>query len=206
MKQNEKWLNWAVELQALAQTGLYYGGTVYDKERYARIREIAAEMMAYQSETPMEKVRDLFCNEDGYQTPKMETRAAIFRDGKILLVHETGGGWVLPGGWVDVDCSIKENTVKEVQEEAGLEVTADIIIAAQDRDQHNCRPYPWKVCKIFVLCHLLGGEFRPNSETDDSGFFSMEDLPPLALNKNTPEQIQMCFDAYHADHWTTRFD
>ena len=119
MEHNEQWLQWAVELQALAQAGLFYGKDVYDRERYQRIREIAAEMLASRSDLPLEKVRDLFCCETGYQTPKLDSRAAIFQGEKILLVRENNGTWSLPGGWVDVDLSVKENTIKEVREEAG---------------------------------------------------------------------------------------
>ena len=206
MHHNPQWLQWAVELQALAQIGLAYTDGIYDRERYTRIREISAEMIACQTELPLEKVKDLFCNDTGYQTPKLDTRAAIFQDDKILLVQETDGTWSLPGGWVDVTCSVKENTIKEVREEAGLEVTSDLVIAVQDREKHNLPIYAYKVCKIFVLCSLVGGEFQPNSETVASGYFDMNHLPPLATSKNTREQIQMCFDAYHADHWTTLFD
>lgn len=120
MEQREKWLEWAVELQSLAQAGLTYGRDRFDLERYQRIRDIAAEMVARQAELPVEKVRDLFCMESGYQTPKLDTRAAIFRDGKILLVKEKNGTWFLPGGWADVGLSLMENTIKEVREEAGL--------------------------------------------------------------------------------------
>lgn len=66
---DESWLNWAVELQSLAQAGLTYGKDVYDRERYERIREIAAEMVAHRTDIPLEKVKGLFCNETGYQTP-----------------------------------------------------------------------------------------------------------------------------------------
>ena len=206
MDKQALWLSWAVELQALAQAGLYYGKDVYDRERYTRIREIAAEMVAAGSGLPEETVTELFCCETGYQTPKLDTRAAIFRDDKILLVRETNGKWSLPGGWVDVDISVKENTVKEVLEEAGLEVTADRIIAVQDREKHNLPVYAFKVCKIFVLCSVLGGEFQPNSETTESGYFALDCLPPLATEKNTEAQIRMCYDAYRAEHWETQFD
>ncbi len=98
----EKWLHWAIEIQSLAQAGLAYTDNVYDIERYERLREIAAEMINEKSDIPLDKVKDLFCCETGYQTPKLDTRAAIFKNGKILLVHENNGTWSLPGGWCDV--------------------------------------------------------------------------------------------------------
>lgn len=206
MERRPQWLEWAVELQALAQAGLYYGHDKYDFERYERIREIAAEMLACQTDLPMEKIKDLFCSETGYQTPKLDTRAAIFQGEKILLVQENDLRWSLPGGWVDVDISVGENAVKEVREEAGLEVTADLVIAIQDRNRHNRPLSAYGICKIFVLCSVLGGSFQPNLETVDSGYFSLDSLPELSTEKVTEEQIKMCFDAYHADRWTTLLD
>ena len=115
----EKWLKWAIEIQSLSQIGLTYTKDVYDRERYQRLREISAEMpaemLSMKTEISLEKVKDLFCNETGYQTPKLDTRAAIFRNNKILLVHENNGTWSLPGGWCDVLESVKSNTEKEVK-------------------------------------------------------------------------------------------
>ena len=106
MEQMELWLKWAVELQALAQAGLQYGHDKFDLERYERIRDIAAQMVAHQTDLPLKKVKDLFCNETGYQTPKLDSRAAVFQGDKILLVQENDGRWSLPGGWVFVDFSV----------------------------------------------------------------------------------------------------
>lgn len=145
---NMKWLEWAKELQFLAQVGLTYTKDDFDKERYERIRAIAAEMMSLQSGLPLERVQDLFCNETGFQTPKMDTRAAIFSGNKILLVKEKNGKWSMPGGWVDVMQTIKSNTVKEVREEAGLDVEAVRIIAMQDRNKHNQPPYAYDTPQV----------------------------------------------------------
>lgn len=206
MNTRENWLTWAVKLESIAQAGLVYCENGYDRERYEQIMEIAQEMISYKTEIPMEKVKDLFPGDVGYLTPKLDTRAAIFQDDKILLVRERDGRWSLPGGWVDVFVSVKENTIKEVKEEAGLDVSADLVIAVQDREKHNQPVYAYKVCKVFVLCSVLGGYFTENSETVGSCYFALEELPELATEKNTEEQIQMCFDAYHAEHWTTLFD
>lgn len=206
MGNDERWLAWAMELQSIAQAGLTYGRDAYDKERYARIREISAEIMAHMADLPVEKVRDLFCNETGYQTPKLDTRAAIFQDGKILLVQESSGKWSLPGGWCEVNLSVAENTVKEVKEEAGLDVTADRIIAVQDWRKHNRTNYPYGVCKVFFQCSVTGGRFEPNIETTQFCYFPPDALPQLSAEKNTEEQIQMCFRAYQSEHWAVLFD
>ena len=201
-----QWLEWAKELQFLAQTGLTYSKDVFDIERFERIREISAEIISAQSELSLEKVKELFCNETGFQTPKLDTRAAIFKEDKILLVKERNGTWSLPGGWVDVNQTVKSNTEKEVEEEAGLKVEATRIIAVQDRNMHNVPPYAYNVCKVFVLCEILSGHFQPNIETTESDYFRLEELPLLAEEKNNEEQIKMCFSAYHDKNWQVLFE
>lgn len=164
-------------------------------------------MVVERADIPVDTVKDLFCNESGYQTPKIDTRAAIFQGGKILLVHEKNGTWSLPGGWCDVDQSVASNVIKEVKEETGLDVTADKLIAVQDWRLHNVRNYAYGVIKLFVLCRKTGGSFVENVETTETGYFGREKLPDNpATEKTTAEQIQMCFDAYYNENWKTQFD
>ena len=163
-------------------------------------------MNEFEISRQIDKVKNLFCNETGYQTPKLDTRAAVFRDGKILLVRENNGKWSLPGGWVDVNVSVGENAVKEVKEESGLDVKAERIIAVQDRAKHNLPVYAYGICKVFVLCSLIGGHFEKNLETTGFDYFSLDKLPSLAEEKNNTDQIKMCFDAYKSDNWQVQFD
>lgn len=203
----EDWLKWAIEIQSLAQAGLAYTNNVYDIEKYERLREISAEMIASKSNINLEKAKELFCNETGYQTPKIDTRAVIFKNNKILLTHENNGTWSLPGGWCDVLESVKTNTIKEVKEETGLDVETVKIIAIQDRNKHNKPIYAYGVCKVFVLCNILGGEFTKNIETTEIKYFSLEELPEnLAEEKTNKEQIEMCFKAFNSEDWQTQFD
>lgn len=203
----DKWLKWAMEIQSMAQAGLTYTDNAYDIERYERLRELAAEMISEKSGIPLGKVKDLFCNETGYQTPKLDTRAAIFKDNKILLTHENNGTWSLPGGWCDVLESVKSNTIKEVKEETGLDVKAVKVIAVQDRNKHNVPIYAYGVCKVFILCEIIGGKFAENIETTGFEYFSLDNLPVnLAEEKTSKEQIEMCFDAVQDKNWSTYFD
>ncbi len=206
MEKYEPWFSWAQELQALAQNGLAYTENAFDRERFERIRQIAAEMLSYETEIPQEKVMNLFCNERGYQTPKLDTRAAIFDGDKILLVQESDGLWSMPGGWVDVSESIASNTVKEVWEEAGIRAKAVRLIALHDRKQHNLPKYIYNITKAFVLCEALSGSFKENTETIASGYFTLDNLPPLAENKNNYDQVKMCFDAKDDENWRVIFD
>ncbi|MDG2916076.1 NUDIX hydrolase [Bisgaard Taxon 10/6] len=202
----EPWLAWAIEIQSIAQNGLAYGKNVYDIERYERLRELAAEMLSYKTALPVEKVQNLFCNEQGYQTPKIDSRAAIFKDDKILLVQENSGLWSLPGGWIDVTETIRSNTIKEVREEAGLAVNPQFIIAIHEQHKRNYPAFAHRVLKTFVMCELLGGEFRPNIETLQSAYFGIDEIPEMDGEKNTAEQVKLCFEAHRSAQWTTQFD
>ena len=208
MQELDKFTKWACEIQSIAQSGLAYCKNIYDIERFERLRDISAEMIAEKSGVSLEKVKTLFCNESGYQTPKIDTRAAIFDGDKILLVCENNGRWSLPGGWCDADLSVEENTIKETREEAGLDVRADMLIAVQDRKKHNTPPYVYGIIKTFMLCTALGGEFKENSETVASGYFAIDELPEdLAEEKVSRDQIEMCFRANaDRDNWKAVFD
>lgn len=193
---NDRILDWAMKIQSIAQTGLAYCRDEFDRERYTELRELSAEMLAERTELPVGRVRELFCGESGYQTPKLDTRAAIVEDGRILLVRERDGRWALPGGWCDVDRSVAENTVKEALEETGLTVEAERLIAVQDWRRHDACNYIYGIIKIFVLCRAIGGEFAQNIETTETAYFSAEELPEqLAVEKTSREQALMCLDA-----------
>lgn len=201
-----RWLDWAKELQDLSQCALAYCKDDFDIERFKRIREISAEMMAEITDLPVQQVRDYFCAGDGYQTPKIETRAAVFRDGGIMLVQEESGLWCMPGGWVDYNLSVRRNAVKEVLEEAGMVVEAERLIALEDRNRHHEKPHAHEICSVLVLCQYVSGEFAPNAETVTCGFFPPDNLPPLATGKTTRAHIEMSFEASKDTNWPVFFD
>ena len=201
-----RWLDWARELQDIAQNALAYCTDIYDIERFHRIREISAEMMREITDLPIQKVREYFCSGDGYQTPKIETRAAVFRDGGILLVQERNGLWSMPGGWVDYNLSVRTNAVKEVLEEAGMTVEAERLIALEDRNRHHERRHAHEILSVLVLCRYISGDFAPNTETLACGFFKPDRLPPLATGKTTREHIELSLRAFNDPDWRVLFD
>lgn len=203
-----QWLEWAKEIQFIAQAGMEYSPDAFDRERFARLREISAEMLSLMTEVPLPRVRELFCNETGFQTPKLDSRAAIIRDGRILLVQEKDGLWAMPGGWVDVNQTIASNLIKEAQEEAGLQIKPGRLVALHEYSRRNCRrPFPYHIIKAFVLCTALSEpQLQANPETTAAAWFTPDALPPLHTGKQTAAQIHLCFTAQAAPHWEVEFD
>ena len=144
------WLVWARELQAIAQTGLTFATNGYDRERYTAIRSLAAQIMATQSDADFGRVEALFAEQAGYATPKLDVRGAIFdENARILLVREIAdaGRWTMPGGWADVNQSPAESIIREVREEAGLEVRVRKLAAVYDRARH-----PPRILSMYLSC------------------------------------------------------
>ena len=205
---NDVWKKWAQELQFLSQCSLAYSKDKFDRERSERIREIACEMLSYKYDIPIEKVKLDLAGELGYQTPKVETRAAVIKDNKILLVKEQfDGKWALPGGYQDVNMSIKENAIKEASEEAGAVVNPVKIIAVLDYNRHHHVNFPFGMVKVFVLCEYVSHSFVENTETLGAEFYSLDELPELSTTRTTKKQLEMCFDCYNnIENWETIFD
>jgi ADP-ribose pyrophosphatase YjhB (NUDIX family) len=203
-----EWLARARELQAIAQIGLTYATDKFDIERYERIREIAATMMAEGSGEPVAPILDLFRQDVGYATPKVDVRGAAFRDGKILLVREINDGkWSMPGGWADVNRSATECVEKEVLEESGFACRAVKLAAVWDRSrQGHITLHPRSVYKMFFLCEITGGAARASTETDGAAFFAEDALPDLSLTRITERQIRRMFEHWREPDLPTEFD
>lgn len=200
-------LEWAQRLQALAQNGLTFVKDPFDQERYEAIRDIAAEMMAAQTETDFAVIKGLYAQETGYTTPKIDSRGAVFRDDRILLVRERSDGrWSLPGGWIDVNESPGEAIVREIREETGYETRALKLLAIFDKNKHDHPPTIYHTYKLFFHCELIGGSPTHTLETDGVDFFPADALPELSVNRVTARQIARLFEHYRHPDWPTDFD
>lgn len=202
------WLEWVRRLQAVAQAGLTYSQDPFDVERYRDVRRIAAEMAAEHSCVEAEVIEELFTSARGYPTPKIDVRAALIVDDRILLVRERDDArWALPGGWADVGETAGEAVARETHEEAGIEVRAVKLIALYDRQRRGHPRHPEYSYKAIFRCDPMG-EIAPRAggETDGAGFFSACDLPDLSLPRVTPQQVAVAF-AHQADpDLPTEFD
>lgn len=189
----------AQRLQALAQAGLAYSTNPYDLERYQEIRAISASLMQEITDEPLEKIIRIFASEDGYQTPKVDIRAVVFREGpEILLVKEKidNGRWTLPGGWADVGYTPFEVAAKEANEETGLTVKPVRLLALFDKRKHGHPPQPWYVYKAFIRCEVQSGSLiQDTPETAGARWFRQDELSDIDLSsdRTTASQLEAMF-------------
>jgi len=202
------WLTWARRLQAISQSGLTYCQDKFDIQRYHETRSIAAEIMAAGSNaSSAESLENLFAQQSGYATPKVDIRAAAFQDNKILLVRELqDGGWTLPGGWADVGEPPSIAAAREVREESGYHVRITKLAAVHDGNLHGHPPFAFHSYKLFFLAEVTGGGPQDSHETADATFFAETNLPPLSLVRVTPVQIALMFDYLRHPELPTSFD
>jgi ADP-ribose pyrophosphatase YjhB (NUDIX family) len=199
MPQEPQWLTIARELRALAQTGLAFTADGFDRQRYQRLQELAALLMA-QGSGGQESILELFRQEKGYATPKVDVRGAAFLEGRVLMVREISDGkWTLPGGWADVNQSAGECVVREIAEESGFKARAQKLAAVYDYQRSGHPPHRIdSIYKMFFICEITGGEARASDETSEVAFFARNELPELSLGRTTAAQIDRMF--HHAEH------
>jgi len=189
-----RWLEWAREIQALAQTGSHYAENEYQRQRYHRLMEIAAEIVSEHSNLEYSIVLEAFMAPIGYTTPRVDVRGATFQGKHLLLVRERmDGGWTLPGGWADVGDVPSQAAEREVWEEAGFRVKAQKVIGVYDANRVG-RLDLFHAFKIVFLCDLIGGEARPSLETSEVAFFGRDELPEVLSGERT--KLHHILDAF----------
>jgi ADP-ribose pyrophosphatase YjhB (NUDIX family) len=189
-----RWLEWGREIQALSQSGIHFAENQFQRERYERLMEIAAEILCSHSDLQFSALMELFSNQMGYATPRVDVRGAVFRKNMLLLVRERqDGGWTMPGGWADVGDRPSEAVEREVLEESGFQVNARKIIGVYDANRTGPLEL-FHAFKIVFLCDIIGGEARPSQETSDVDFFAADEIPELLSGERTrPHHIADAF-------------
>ncbi len=174
------------DLAAIAQAGETFTKDPFDAERFARLRELASELVQVTGAV----VDFQWPTELGYPTPKVDVRGIVFRGEEVLLIQEASSGlWTLPGGWADVNLSPAENVEKECLEESGYEVKARAITAVLDRERAGYPRNAHSIYKIFFLCEFVGGTAQTSIESLAVAFFPMDQLPALDPHRATAGDI-----------------
>jgi len=121
--------------------------------------------------------------------PTVGVFAAIFdKGGRILCVKQNYGlkGWTIPGGRVESGESLIEALEREVQEESGYHVQAKQVIGVYSS------PYKDDMALIIQAEIVDRGEWQPNGEISELGFFEKDELPqPMH-----PHVVRLILDAF----------
>jgi ADP-ribose pyrophosphatase YjhB (NUDIX family) len=193
------WLEVVQSLQRIAQAGLAYSEGPYDRERYSELLSIAARITASAQGGPVQAVEEVLRAERGYATPKVDVRAVVPKDGKLLFVRESQDGrWALPGGWADIGSTPASVTAREVLEETGYVAEPRKLLALFDKSKHGHPRELFWVYKVFFLCELVSGAPKTSHETTEVAFFGKHELPQLSETRVTRSQVLRMFE--HLDH------
>jgi len=200
-------LQWARQVQAIAQNGLAFTRDPFDRERYTQLAELVAELLARELTMPIDAVRALWSHEQGYATPKVDVRGGVFREAQVLLVRERSDGrWTLPGGWVDVNDAPSEAVMREIFEESGYRARPVKLAALLDKNRHPHPPGVHHIYKLFFVCELTGGAAAASAETDAVEFFPVQALPPLSTGRVLAAQIERLYQHHLDPSLPTDFD
>lgn len=206
-KQNPKWLEWTREIQQLCQTGLTFSESEYDTQRYKRLTEIAAEIVSLHSTLDKEQLVKNLLAHPGYATPKVDIRAAIIEDNKILLVQEKmDNKWAIPGGWADVGESPADAIIRETKEESGLDIVPNKIIGVYDTNRDGRPLELFHAYKIVFLCEKVGGMPKISNETIAVDYFSFDRLPPLSISRTDEKHINDVLAHVNNPNLSTTFE
>ena len=190
-----QWLQWAREIQGMCQTGLNYSKSDYDAARYRRLMEIASEIVEIHAGLPAGPLAEHFSAQPGYATVKVDVRAAVVRDGKVLLVQEKKDRrWAMPGGWADVGEVPSQMVAREAFEESGLIVIPRKVIGVYDANRAPIHLEFYHAYKIVFLCEIIGGSEQPGDETIAADFFSFENLPALSTYRTSTQHIAELYE------------
>ncbi|WP_312542488.1 NUDIX hydrolase [Enterococcus sp.] len=175
---------------SIAESGLFYGKDVYDIERFQELKEIALTLLSEKVDQEISVLQLYLDKQDGYPTPKVDVRALIQQEDNVLLVQDRATKeWSLPGGYAEVGLTPKENIQKEVLEETGLHVAVGPLRAIFDTNLREDIPQLFQYYKLVFACEVISGAFAANSETVQSHYFELEDLPTLSMKRTTKEQL-----------------
>ena len=207
MSRDPQWAAWARRLRAIAQTGLTFGESEYDFDRYRQIEQIADDILATHAEVDQQIIKDFFARDEGYATPQVDVRGAVFRGERILLVRERlDGRWTLPGGYADVNDSPSRAIEREILEESGIEARAVKLAMVYDKRLHDHPPSPRHTYKLFFICEETGGNLTTSFETTAVDFFDLDSLPEISTHRTTAGQIHRLRDHWLGPQLPTDFD
>ena len=196
----------ADELRALATNGLHWASNEYDRARYDKVLQLAAQLLSLPDTRDAAEIERLFRGDLGVRSPLTGVCAAVFDDeGKILLTQRIDNGkWCMPGGLAEVGEPPSAVAVREVWEETGLHVKPRRLIGVFDSHLSGSL-VALHLYHLDFLCEPAGGQLTLTNETIAYGYFYEDETHSLAMHGSHARRTQLAFEAHRSDHWEAFF-
>lgn len=187
----------ADEIAAQAKNGTHWTKDPYDRERFARILTLAAELLGGALGGDPAVAARWYTDEPGTITSKVGVSVAAFdRDGRLLLIQRRDNErWAMPGGIVEYGETLAGAATREVREESGVEVRITALLGVYEARRHGFQTiYHWQ--HVTFLAALATGTPGPSDETLGARFVTREEIAALPISPGHEDPIRDAFAAH----------
>ena len=187
--------DFVLKIQSIAKIGLIYSKDPYAITNYNEINELSLKFLEDFMEVKFD--RPNYFKRDIYPTPNVSVRTVIFDKtrNKVLMVREANTGtYSLPGGWADLYDTPTETAKNECRQEAGAEI--EIIRLVGITSKMPIKSGMGVPEYVVTFEAKLKGELHEHEyETDDVGWFDIDNLPPISRKTSKEELLRMILAA-----------
>ena len=184
-----------IKVQAISKIGLTYSKDPYALTNYQELNDLSTRYL--QEFTDVKFDRPNYFSKDIYPTPNVSVRTVILNKDKtkVMMVREaTLGTYSLPGGWADLYDSPSKTAKNECSQEAGADIEVVRLVGILDRTPFKSSASIPEYVVVFEG-KLLGKLHEHEYETDDVGWFEIDNLPPISRKTSAEELLRMIIAA-----------
>nr|WP_040852638.1 NUDIX hydrolase [Planococcus antarcticus] len=126
-----------------------------------------------------------------YLSPKhiLSAAAVVLNErGEILLIKGPRRGWEMPGGQVEEGESLKEAAIREVKEEAGIDIEIENFCGMFQNVEKS-------ICNTLFLAKPVGGIETTSAESLEVAFYPIAEALEMVTWKNFKQTIEFCLNS-----------
>ena len=180
-----------IKIQSIAKIGLTYSKDPYAITNYNEINNLSKAFLEDFENVKLD--RPNYFEKDIYPTPNISVRTVILNEErtKVMMVREADlGTYSLPGGWADLYDSPSQTAKNECSQEAGADIEVVRLVGILNRTPFKSSASIPEYVIIFEG-KLIGKLHEHEYETDDVGWFDIDNLPPISRKTSHEELMRM---------------
>ena len=188
-----------IKIQAIAKIGLTYSKDPYAITNYNEINDLSKKFL--EDFTNVKLDRPNYFTKDIYPTPNISVRTVILNKDKtkVMMVREASlGTYSLPGGWADLYDSPSKVAKNECSQEAGADIEIVRLVGITDRTPFKSSASIPEYVVIFEG-RIVGNLHEHEYETDDVGWFDINNLPPISRKTSHEELMRFILAAKNGE-------